>query len=242
MVENQLNDVKMKFDSKNLTHDEIYIRNIVLGKSCYIGNQHCLDEASKLFAKWKQDPENSLVPPDLRNLVYFYGILNGGVEEWDFMWDQFMKTQVASEKYKLLYGLSAAREPWVVDRYLSYGLDETKVRSQDASYVFSYVANYNPNGRFFAWNYMTNNWEKIQERFGQSFFTMRRIFSGVSSGFTTQYELTMVQDFAKSIRDPGTAERIILQSQEKIKSTIEWLNTYESTIESWLTEWNKKNA
>lgn len=50
------------------------------------------------------------------------------------------------------------------DRYLHYALDETKIRSQDTSYVFSYVANYNPIGRNIAWNFLKENWDMIYNK------------------------------------------------------------------------------
>ena len=49
--------------------------------------------------------------------MYFYGIKNGGLREWDFAFEQFQKTTVASERRKILYGLSGAREPWILSRY-----------------------------------------------------------------------------------------------------------------------------
>lgn len=57
------------------------------------------------------------VPANFRSLVYFYGIKNGGVKEWDFAFQQFQKTTVASERRKILYGLAGASEPWILSRY-----------------------------------------------------------------------------------------------------------------------------
>jgi len=57
------------------------------------------------------------VPANFRSLVYFYGIKNGGVKEWDFAFEQFQKTTIASERRKILYGLSGASEPWILSRY-----------------------------------------------------------------------------------------------------------------------------
>ena len=36
-------------------------------------------------------------------------------------------------------------------------------------------------------------------------------------------------------RKPENGQRIIQQSEEKIKSTIEWLSKYEEPIEQWLS-------
>lgn len=62
----------------------------------------------------------SSVPANFRSLVYFYGIKNGGVEEWDFAFKQFQKTTVASERRKILYGLAGASEPWILSRLVWY--------------------------------------------------------------------------------------------------------------------------
>ena len=56
------------------------------------------------------------VPANLRDLVYYYGIANGGEKEWDFMFEQFQNTTVASEKKKFILALSAAKEPWILSR------------------------------------------------------------------------------------------------------------------------------
>lgn len=57
------------------------------------------------------------VPANFRSLVYFYGIRNGGVKEWDFAFEQFQKTTVASERRNILYGLSGTAESWILTRY-----------------------------------------------------------------------------------------------------------------------------
>ena len=43
------------------------------------------------------------------------------------------------------------------------------VKAQDVSYVFSYVSNYNPIGRYLAWGFMKEKWNIIEERYAQKF-------------------------------------------------------------------------
>ena len=45
-------------------------------------------------------------------------------------------------------------------RYLEYSLDSSKVRSQDAVGVISYVAS-NPVGKYLAWTFVQNNWKTL---------------------------------------------------------------------------------
>jgi len=237
MVEKIYN--KVGFVMSDGDHLKTYLRGVVLGLACSSSGKvstDCQNEAVKMFKNYMANPKDpaNLVPPNLRSLVYYYGILRGGKEEWDFLFGIYTKNQIASEKTKLLYGLSAIQEAWMIDRYLSYGLNETIVKSQDASYVFSYVANYNPIGRYHAFNFIEKNWNIISERFKNSFFTMRRIVDGVVSGFTTKYELEKMEAFVNSIDEPGTAKRIIDQSKEKINARIAWLERNEDAVTKWL--------
>lgn len=59
------------------------------------------------------------VPSNFRSLVYYYGVAGGGEEEWNFVYNQFKKTNVASEKRKLMYAMAASKEPWILERYLA---------------------------------------------------------------------------------------------------------------------------
>lgn len=56
------------------------------------------------------------IPPNLRNVVYYHGVSQGGVEAWDFLYSQYNQTKDATKKDKILYGLSAANDPWIIDR------------------------------------------------------------------------------------------------------------------------------
>ncbi|XP_066914391.1 glutamyl aminopeptidase-like isoform X2 [Clytia hemisphaerica] len=211
---------------------ERYLQVLIVSLACNNGHTACLGNATKLFKDWMENDKP--VPGDFRSLVYYYGIKNSGIEAWDTMFKKFQNNKIASEKTKLLYGLAAIQEPWALERYMQYALDESKIRSQDTSYVFSYVANSNPIGRTVAWNFLKLNWDTIYEKFKDSFFTFRRIVSGVTSGFTTQYELDQMRAFIAE-KKPENGQRIIQQSEETIKSTIEWLDKYEEPIDQWLS-------
>ena len=54
---------------------------------------------------------------------------------------------------------------YIIIRYLQYAFDEKKIKSQDTSAVLSYIANYNPIGRHFAWNFLKEMWPTILERY-----------------------------------------------------------------------------
>lgn len=75
----------------------------------------CLTEAGRRFDEWLLT--SAVISPDLRNLVYYYGMATVGNErKWEQMWDIYKKEQDAQEKAKLMYGLSGIQVPWVLKR------------------------------------------------------------------------------------------------------------------------------
>jgi aminopeptidase N len=101
------------------------------------------------------------IHPNLRSVVYCTGIEYGLEKDWDFVWDQYLKVSVASEKDKLLRSLACSREPWLLARYISRAFNGTSgIRKQDGSYVFRTVAS-NNYGRDIAYNFLRDKWDLI---------------------------------------------------------------------------------
>lgn len=92
------------------------LRVTILSAACSLGLPECLAEASAEFTRWLDNPD--VRPhPDVRETVYYYGMLNSGNEEnWNKMWELFVAEEDASEKAKLMYGLAAVQEPWILSR------------------------------------------------------------------------------------------------------------------------------
>lgn len=91
------------------------LRTTILNLVCSLGMDECLTDAGKRFDEWLGT--KAVISPDLRNLVYYYGMATVGNEhKWEQMWDIYKKEQDAQEKAKLMYGLSGIQVPWVLKR------------------------------------------------------------------------------------------------------------------------------
>ena len=53
---------------------------------------------------------------DLKYETYCNAISAGGLEEWEFAWEQYKMSQVASEKSTILSALGCTREVWLLNR------------------------------------------------------------------------------------------------------------------------------
>jgi len=56
------------------------------------------------------------IPPDLRSVVYCSALINGGEEEWDFLWEQYQKTNVATDQVLILNALGCTTKPDLLNR------------------------------------------------------------------------------------------------------------------------------
>lgn len=103
------------------------LRVTVLGFACAVGYAPCLKEAGDQFNKWLA---NSTVrpTPDLRGTVYYYGMLaNGNEQNWNAVWDLFLKETDASEKVKLMSALAAVQNPTLLKQYVNNAVKASRI-------------------------------------------------------------------------------------------------------------------
>lgn len=218
-------------NDKNDSHINKYLRGSILRAACGSGDADALANATQMFKEWRSG-ERSDIDVDLRTLVYYYGIANTGLEEWQWLFNKFLNTTDASEKSKMMYALAGSREIWILNMYLGYSLDSSKIRSQDAVSVIRYVAS-NPVGKYLAWTFVQNNWNTLFEMFSSSTFRLTSLTSGVTQ-FSTKADLEQMKAFFDR-SDAGTSENARKQAIERTEANIDWLEKNEDTITDWFS-------
>lgn len=101
------------------------------------------------------------ISKDLRSVVYCTVLRHGSEKEWTFLWNQYVNSNVATEKNTILGSLGCTREIWLLKRYLEWSIsDNSGIRRQDSSTVFSNVAR-NDLGYFLAKDFFYENIDKV---------------------------------------------------------------------------------
>ncbi len=54
---------------------------------------------------------------DLKDAMYCTAIRKGGEREWDFLWTQYLESNVGGEKSTMRFALSCSKELWILNRY-----------------------------------------------------------------------------------------------------------------------------
>ena len=56
------------------------------------------------------------IPSDFQWLVLFQGVRNGGQEEWNFVFQQYIREKVPSLRLTLLISLCATKQPSLMEK------------------------------------------------------------------------------------------------------------------------------
>ncbi|XP_056106759.1 alanyl (membrane) aminopeptidase b, tandem duplicate 1 [Rhinichthys klamathensis goyatoka] len=216
-------------------HTDQYNQINALRVACSTGLENCTTLVKDWFQQWMNNPDDNPIHANLRSTVYCSAIAAGDDKEWDFAWEIFQKTNVASEKDKLRAAMACATKPWLLNRYLSYTLDASKIRKQDATSTIISIAS-NVAGQPLAWDFVRANWEYIFNQYGGGSFSFSNLINGVTKRFSTQFELQQLIQFRDDNANIGfgSGTLAIQQSIERTNANIKWVEQNKDAVLAWL--------
>ncbi|XP_067839089.1 aminopeptidase N-like [Heptranchias perlo] len=201
---------------------------------CRLDLRDCVDRATGLYSQWMSNPNNNTIPNDLGDIIYCEAIKAGTEKEWDFAWTIFQNHTSIQEAHNLLFAMGCSRETWILTRYLSYALDQSKITQEQSWNVFRYVAK-NPIGSLLVWNFIRANWETIQTDY-IDYYDLRSVFEIVAEGFSTDFELEEFELFLNSTTDEGEWSTIVEQLIKESRETFNWKKKIHTQVHNWLSE------
>ena len=211
-------------------HLDALRRIIVLGSAGHYGVAGVLDQARERFQRVLSDPGS--LHPDLRAVVYGLSAQGGDAATYDAMWDLQRRAELHEEKLRLLGALCRFTDPDLLRETLRRSLT-SEVRSQDTVMLIGAVAA-GRSGRDLAWDFLKDNWEELDRRYGSGGFAFMRLVS-IAGGFTTLERAREVEDFFRDHPAPA-ASRTIQQALEAIRLSARWLEDNEKVVAGWLDE------
>nr|CAD7256997.1 unnamed protein product [Timema shepardi] len=75
-------------------------RNLILTWACKLGSESCIKTSTELFHGLLS--KNDKVSPDIQTVVYCAGLNQGGSEEYDYLWEKFLSSDVSTEQVLIL--------------------------------------------------------------------------------------------------------------------------------------------
>ena len=210
-------------------HLDALLRSTSLGNSGHYGDQSVLDQAISKFND--HVTEKQTIHPDIRTVVFNLAAQQGDRSVYNQMWTLEKSTDLQEEKVRLHSALSNFGNKDLLQETLNKSLSED-IRVQDSIRVIVTVAS-SALGRSLAWDFIRNNWEEIDRRYGDGGFALMRLVS-IVSGFTTSERLQEVETFFEENPTPA-AERTIRQAKERIRINQAWLERYSDQLSKFLS-------
>ncbi|XP_032306948.1 glutamyl aminopeptidase [Drosophila ananassae] len=214
-------------------HLDNRLRVTALSAACSLGLEACIKEAGEQFTTWLAKPDDR-PKADVRETVYYYGMLSVGDQEtWDTVWDLFVNEADASEKSKIMYGLSAVNSPWILQQYIDLAWNEDYVRGQDYFTCLTYISA-NPVGESLVWDYVRENWPRLVDRFGLNERYLGNLIPSITARFSTQTKLEEMEQFFAKYPEAGAGTAARVRALETVKNNIVWLAENLEGVDAWL--------
>ncbi|XP_072551486.1 alanyl (membrane) aminopeptidase-like b isoform X2 [Salminus brasiliensis] len=219
-------------------HSDQFNQINAISVACSNDVQECTEMATKLFNEWKNGTNR--IPPNLKSNIYCSAIASGDEDDWDFAWNQYETATIATEKDKLRYALSCTKKIWLLNRYLEYTLEPTKIRKMDAVSTINHIAR-NVAGQALAWDFIRAHWTEISQEYGGGFMSVANLIDEVTERFSTEFELQQLKQFKRDHyqEDLGLATRALEQAIERTEANIQWVKENKQTVLNWFLQESK---
>ncbi len=208
-------------------HLDALLRTTVLSQAGSYGDGAVLSQAMDMFHMFLEDRDK--VHPDLRGVVFSLAGHAGDEATYRQLWELKNRAPIQEEEMRLLLGLSRFSQPELLTETLERSLT-SDVRSQDTISVVTAVAA-NVKGRDLAWQFVKDNWEEFDRRYGGGGFGLMRLVS-ICGHFNDETRIEEVEAFFRDHPAPA-GERTIRQSLERVRLNSRWLGRNRGSLADW---------
>ncbi|XP_044004939.1 uncharacterized protein LOC122850036 isoform X2 [Aphidius gifuensis] len=207
-------------------------RQVILSWACKFDHIHCVDQSRSLFNQLKEN--KTKIDRDARPALYCTALKYGDYNDWIFLWEEYKKSNLESEKITILNSLGCSRNKTAIDYYFNILLSrDTAIRDQNVDLIISSVYKADGFGVNITLEYLMSNYKKLYDYYG-SWNDVASIFNGVAGKISTQIQIDKLENFI--LETPGIIEisKSLNSSLMIARDNLEWYNNHSTIILSWL--------
>jgi len=174
------------------THIDTLNRVQVLTWLCRHKHEECIKNSKEEFTKLKQSSGNYAINANIRVPVYCTAIREGSADDFNFLWNKYVNSNVAHEQVTILQALGCAMSVPELEKYLDNILTDA-IRPQDKNTCFGNAYNGNHENVDTVLNYLIKNWVRWETNMMTS---VASSISTLSARFTREDQAAKVEKFA----------------------------------------------
>ncbi|KAJ8681953.1 hypothetical protein QAD02_017745 [Eretmocerus hayati] len=226
---------KLSFiDDKDDDQLKILLRREIIDQACKVDHPECIYRAQQQFADWKNN--QIPVPKNRRLTVYCTGLKYGTPSDWEFLWRQYLKLDVAAEQGTILTALGCSTNTTILRNYLLSalaGFEKSRIRKQDISTLFTAAHSSSYLNAQFMLGFVENNYEKIHE-YHKNNGKIENIITEILKNFPCDKFVNKVQEIMNKIADLKDIKENVEKAVEIARYDIEWFKRKSKSIIDWI--------
>lgn len=205
------------------------LRGDVLDALGTIGeSKEVISKARQMFEPYCNNPDS--INPDLNDTIAGVVAYNGTKEDYDTLFKMYKEAKTPEAKLRNLMSLAVFRQPELIKRTLDLALTDD-VKTQDAPHLVQ-KSLHSVAGRQIAWQYIKDNWTKMNERYPS------KLFIRVVRGANSIVDPKMVDDMTQflSTHPVHSGDRVIAKVIERGKINAALNTSMTGDLSSWLSK------
>ncbi|RZF41809.1 hypothetical protein LSTR_LSTR005271 [Laodelphax striatellus] len=166
---------------------------------------------------------------DVRGIIFETAIKNSSKEEWDKLWQIYLKEDDPQESSRLRNTLVASRDSALIERLIELGKDENNVRSQDYIMMLASISHH-PVGNKVVWKFVRDHWSYLVNRFTLNDRLLGRLIPAIAANYGSEEKLQELKDFFAANPESGAGAAGRKIALEKTQNNINWLKSHVSEL------------
>ena len=222
----QLSYEQFGWDAKpGESESETKLRAIIISLLAYGEDDAIIKKSLDVFHASKDLLD---IPGEIRGIVFSVATKHGTADDVERLITAHRETHIAELQSDIAGGLTTAKDPVLIARLIGFLKDESVVRSQDLTRWFIYLMR-NRYSREQTWQWMTDNWDWIQDKFAgdKSYDDFARYGASALSNYEW---LKRYQEFWNTKKDIPALTRAIELGESDIIARAEWIKRDKSAF------------
>ncbi|KAG6551916.1 hypothetical protein Mapa_006533 [Marchantia paleacea] len=202
-------------------HLDAMLRGELMSALVSFGHEESIVEAKRRFSAYLSDRKTSLFPADIRMAGYkavMQGVKSSERSGYDDLLNLYGESDLSQEKNRILGTIASSPDPVMVREALDFLLS-SEVRTQDTIWILSGIGG---EGREASWDWLSDNWEVIWGRYGDTSL-ITRFISKIISQFSSYEKADEIEAFFATNSHPAI-DRSVSQSIERVRIIAQWVN------------------
>jgi len=207
------------------------LRTLIISAAAGAGHAQTIQEAQSRFQDYFKNDKKDAIHPAAKLAVFRISISEGGKEEYEYVWNEYLQVASPDGKEITLQALGRSKNLENIKDYLSKMISE-HIPTQNTHYVSSSLS-INNEAKPHLWEFVKEKWDDIHKLLSGNMVLLDRFVRVSLNKFADEKTLQEMTEFFEG-KDQRGYDRAVRVAIDTVQGNITWKNRDEKILEEWL--------